>query len=136
MLPPLCPPVPPFHPALPRAWLMRLDAVLAVNGVADQPLMHAILLDALPVEFRHLATTSITSPQPYDALCTALLACYALTYLPLPGSRDLSPLRRSARYQPARNHPLTATALPLLRLPLPQIQSHEDPNLHLSTTTR
>ncbi|KAH7931589.1 hypothetical protein HPB52_025551 [Rhipicephalus sanguineus] len=44
MLPRLCPPVPPFHPAYPRAWFMQLDACLAVNGVTAQPLRHDILL--------------------------------------------------------------------------------------------
>ncbi|KAH8020289.1 hypothetical protein HPB51_000088 [Rhipicephalus microplus] len=62
---------------------MQLDAVLALNCVTDQLQMHAILLDALPVELRHLAATSSTSPQPYDALCTAVLARSGNTYRPL-----------------------------------------------------
>ncbi|KAH7969969.1 hypothetical protein HPB52_023102 [Rhipicephalus sanguineus] len=71
MLPRLCPPVPPFHPADPRAWFMRLDAILAVNGIKAQPMMHAVLLNALPVELCHLAAKSSSSPRPYDDLCAA-----------------------------------------------------------------
>ncbi|KAH7938958.1 hypothetical protein HPB52_002955 [Rhipicephalus sanguineus] len=88
MLPRLCPPVPPFHPAYPRAWFMQLDACLAVNGVTAQPLMHDILLDALPAELRHLSAASSSSPQPYDDLCAAVLARYGETYRPLPGTRE------------------------------------------------
>ncbi|KAH7932360.1 hypothetical protein HPB52_024689 [Rhipicephalus sanguineus] len=88
MLPRLCPPVPPFHPAYPRAWFMQLDACLAVNGVTAQPLMHDILLDALPAELRHLSAASSSSPQPYDDLCAAVLAGYGETYRPLPGTRE------------------------------------------------
>ncbi|KAH7968957.1 hypothetical protein HPB52_013201 [Rhipicephalus sanguineus] len=89
MLPQLCPPVPPFHPIYPRAWFMRLDAILAVNGIKAQPMMHAVLLNALPVELCHLAAKSSSSPRPYDDLCAAVLACYGQTYRPLPGSREL-----------------------------------------------
>ncbi|KAH7968966.1 hypothetical protein HPB52_013223 [Rhipicephalus sanguineus] len=89
MLPQLCPPVPPFHPIYPRAWFMRLDAILAVNGIKAQPMMHAVLLNALPVELCHLAAESSSSPRPYDDLCAAVLACYGQTYRPLPGSREL-----------------------------------------------
>ncbi|KAH8037505.1 hypothetical protein HPB51_011654 [Rhipicephalus microplus] len=76
---------------------MQLDAVLAVNGITDQLLMHAILLDALPVELRHLAATSSTSPQPYDSLCTAVLARSGNTYRPLPftRTRQVSPASQS-----------------------------------------
>ncbi|KAH7939216.1 hypothetical protein HPB52_008510 [Rhipicephalus sanguineus] len=88
MLPRLCPPVPPFHPAYPRAWFMQLDACLAVNGVTAQPLMHEILVDALPAELSHLSTASSSSPQPYDDLCAAVLARYGETYRPLPGTRE------------------------------------------------
>ncbi|KAH7982959.1 hypothetical protein HPB52_008384 [Rhipicephalus sanguineus] len=89
MLPQLCPPVPPFHPIYPRAWFIRLDAILAVNGIKAQPMMHAVLLNALPVELCHLAAKSSSSPRPYDDLCAAVLACYGQTYRPLPGSREL-----------------------------------------------
>ncbi|KAH7986549.1 hypothetical protein HPB52_024877 [Rhipicephalus sanguineus] len=85
MLPRLCPPVPPFHPAYPRAWFWQLDACLAVNGVTSQPLMHD-MLDALPAELRHLSAASSSSPQPYDDLCAAVLARYGETYRPLPGT--------------------------------------------------
>ncbi|KAH7947645.1 hypothetical protein HPB52_014855 [Rhipicephalus sanguineus] len=89
MLPRLCPPIQPFHPAYPRAWFWQLDACLAVNGVTTQPLMHDILLDALPAELRHLSAASSSSPQPYDDLCAAVLARYGETYRPLPGTREL-----------------------------------------------
>ncbi|KAH8039358.1 hypothetical protein HPB51_005688 [Rhipicephalus microplus] len=97
MFPKLCPPVPPFQSTYPKVWFMQLDAVLAVNGITDQLLMHAILLDALPVELRHLAATSSTSPQPYDALCTAVLARSGNTYRPLPftRTRQVSPASQS-----------------------------------------
>ncbi|KAH7963598.1 hypothetical protein HPB52_021674 [Rhipicephalus sanguineus] len=88
MLPRLCLPVPPFHPACPRAWFMRLDAILAVNGIKAQPMMYAVLLNALPVELCHLAAESSSSPRPNDDLCAAVLACYGQTYRPLPGSRE------------------------------------------------
>ncbi|KAH7932018.1 hypothetical protein HPB52_025000 [Rhipicephalus sanguineus] len=67
---------------------MQLDACLAVNGVTAQPLMHDILLDALPAELRHLSAASSSSPQPYDDLCAAVLARYGETYRPLPGTRE------------------------------------------------
>ncbi|KAH8040637.1 hypothetical protein HPB51_011952 [Rhipicephalus microplus] len=97
MFPQLCPPVPPFQATYPKVWFMQLDAVLAVNGITDQLLMHAILLDALPVELRHLAATSSTSRQPYDALCTAVLARSGNTYRPLPFTRtkQVSPASQS-----------------------------------------
>ncbi|KAH7948421.1 hypothetical protein HPB52_022685 [Rhipicephalus sanguineus] len=66
--------VPSFHPAYPRAWFMRLDAILAVNGLKAQSLMHAVLLNALPVELCQLATRSSSSPRAYDDLCAAVLA--------------------------------------------------------------
>ncbi|KAH7961498.1 hypothetical protein HPB52_009451 [Rhipicephalus sanguineus] len=86
MLPSLCPPVKPFHPAYPRAWFMQLDAILALNGITAQPMMHAVLLQALPVELHHLAAATTSSPQPYDDLCAAVLARYGETYRPLPGT--------------------------------------------------
>ncbi|KAH7983550.1 hypothetical protein HPB52_012535 [Rhipicephalus sanguineus] len=88
MLPRLCPPVKPFHPAYPRAWFMQLDAILALNGITAQPMMHAVLLQALPVELHHLAAATTSSPQPYDDLCAAVLARYGETYRPLPGTRE------------------------------------------------
>ncbi|KAH7943875.1 hypothetical protein HPB52_012058 [Rhipicephalus sanguineus] len=69
------PPVPPFH---------LLDAILTLNGVAAQPPMHDILLDALPIELRHLAAASSSSTQPYEDLCAAVLAGYGQTCQPLP----------------------------------------------------
>ncbi|KAH7935156.1 hypothetical protein HPB52_004566 [Rhipicephalus sanguineus] len=115
MLPRLCPPVPPFHPAYPRAWFMQLDACLAVNGVTAQPLMHDILLDALPAELRHLSATSSSSPQPYDDLCAAVLARYGETYRPLPGTREFRVSPPSTRAvppgpQPSHDHDLPSPA--------------------------
>ncbi|KAH7958045.1 hypothetical protein HPB51_027970 [Rhipicephalus microplus] len=110
MFPQLCPPVPPFQSTYPKVWFMQLDAVLAVNGITDQPLMHAILHYALPVELHHLAATSSTSPQPYDALCTAVLARNGLTYRPLPGARDFGVVTASQRVLPTVAPPDSMTA--------------------------
>ncbi|KAH7935771.1 hypothetical protein HPB52_013354 [Rhipicephalus sanguineus] len=115
MLPRLCPPVPPFHPAYPRAWFWQLDACLAVNGVTAQPLMHGILLDALPAELRHLSAASSSSPQPYDDLCAAVLARYGETYRPLPGTREFRVSPPSTRAvppgpQPSHDHDLPSPA--------------------------
>ncbi|KAH7935648.1 hypothetical protein HPB52_011161 [Rhipicephalus sanguineus] len=115
MLPRLCPPVPPFHPAYPRAWFTQLDACLAVNGVTSQPLMHHILLDALPAELRHLSAASSSSPQPYNDLFAAVLARYGETYRPLPGTREFrvsSPPTRAVPPGPQpRDLPSPATSL-------------------------
>ncbi|KAH7952007.1 hypothetical protein HPB52_016782 [Rhipicephalus sanguineus] len=115
MLPPLCPPVKPFLPAYPRAWFSQLDAILAVNGVTAQPLMHDILLDALPAELRHLSAASSSSPQPYDDLCAAVLARYGETYRPLPGTREFRVSPPSTRAvppgpQPSHDHDLPSPA--------------------------
>ncbi|KAH7943612.1 hypothetical protein HPB52_009472 [Rhipicephalus sanguineus] len=122
MLPRLCPPVPPFHPSYPRAWFWQLDACLAVNGVTAQPLMHDILLDALPAELRHLSTVSSSSPQPYDDLCAAVLARYGETYRPLPGTREFRVSPPSTRAVPPgplpshdRDLPSPATTPPTSR---------------------
>ncbi|KAH7952501.1 hypothetical protein HPB52_023836 [Rhipicephalus sanguineus] len=112
MLPRLCPPVPPFHPAYPRAWFMQLDACLAVNGVTAQPLMHDILLDALPAELRHLSAASSSSPQPYDDLCAAVLARYGETYRPLPGTREFRVSPPSTRAVPPGAQPFHDHDLP------------------------
>ncbi|KAH7955826.1 hypothetical protein HPB52_004070 [Rhipicephalus sanguineus] len=118
MLPRLCPPVQPFHPAYPRAWFWQLDACLAVNGVTAQPLMHDILLDALPAELRHLSAASSSSPQPYDDLCAAVLARYGETYRPLPGTRELRVSPPPTRAvppgsQPSHDHDLPSPATSL-----------------------
>ncbi|KAH7952565.1 hypothetical protein HPB52_024019 [Rhipicephalus sanguineus] len=115
MLPRLCPPVRPFHPAYPRAWFMRLDAILAVNGIKVQPMMHAVPLNALPVELCHLAAESSSSPRPYDALCAAVLTCYGQTYRPPSGSREfqISPPSQGAvptGPQPSLDQDLTSPA--------------------------
>ncbi|KAH7976906.1 hypothetical protein HPB52_021483 [Rhipicephalus sanguineus] len=112
MLPRLCPPVPPFHPAYPRAWFMQLDACLAVNGVTAQPLMHDILLHALPVELHHLAAATTSSPQPYDDLCAAVLARYGETYRPLPGTREFRVSPPPARAVPPGPQPSHDRDLP------------------------
>ncbi|KAH7943152.1 hypothetical protein HPB52_005879 [Rhipicephalus sanguineus] len=115
MLPPLCPPVKPFLPAYPRAGFSQLDAILAVNGVTAQPLMHDILLGTLPAELRHLSAASSSSPQPYDDLCAAVLARYGETYRPLPGTREFRVSPPSTRAvppgpQPSHDHDLPSPA--------------------------
>ncbi|KAH7956732.1 hypothetical protein HPB52_012255 [Rhipicephalus sanguineus] len=105
MLPSLCPPVKPFHLAYPRAWFMQLDAILALNGITAQPMMHAVLLQALPVELHHLAAATTSSPQPYDDLCAAVLALYGETYRPLPGTREFRVSPPSTRAVPPGPQP-------------------------------
>ncbi|KAH7947538.1 hypothetical protein HPB52_012934 [Rhipicephalus sanguineus] len=106
MLPRLCPPVKPFHPAYPRAWFMQLDAILALNGITAQPMMHAVLLQALPVELHHLAAATTSSLRPYDDLCAAVLARYGEMYRPLPGTREfqVSPPTRAVPPGPQPSH--------------------------------
>ncbi|KAH7971613.1 hypothetical protein HPB52_000533 [Rhipicephalus sanguineus] len=78
MLPQLLPLVEPLK----RGWLQSS----MLNGVASQPVMHAILLTALPNEMRHLVAASASSPQPCDDLRAAVLARHGESYRPLPGS--------------------------------------------------
>ncbi|KAH7972692.1 hypothetical protein HPB52_015556 [Rhipicephalus sanguineus] len=101
---------------------MQLNACLAVNGVTAQPLMHDILLDALPAELRHLSAASSSSPQPYDDLCAAVLARYGETYRPLPGTREFRvspPSTRAVPPGPQASHdhdlPSPATTAPSSR---------------------
>ncbi|KAH7939526.1 hypothetical protein HPB52_013519 [Rhipicephalus sanguineus] len=73
-------------------------------------MIHAVLLNTLPVELCHLAAESSSSPRPYDDLCAAVLACYGQTYRPLPGSREfqISPPSQGAATSasiPAPDHP-------------------------------
>ncbi|KAH7957570.1 hypothetical protein HPB52_020222 [Rhipicephalus sanguineus] len=115
MLPSLCPPAKPFHPAYPGAWFMQLDAILALNGITAQPMMHAVLLQALPVELHHLSAASFSSPQPYDDFCAAVLARYGETYRPLPGTREFRISPPSTRAvppgpQPSHDHDLPSLA--------------------------
>ncbi|KAH7972918.1 hypothetical protein HPB52_018762 [Rhipicephalus sanguineus] len=151
MLPRLCPPVKPFHPAYPRAWFWQLVACLAVNGVTAQPLMHDILLDALPAVLRQLSTASSSSPQPYDDLCAAVLARYGETYRPLPGTREFRvspPPTRAAPPGPHSSHdrdlpsparslstsrPATSAAVPApddppddVQIPTPEVPAPDD----------
>ncbi|KAH7972025.1 hypothetical protein HPB52_005410 [Rhipicephalus sanguineus] len=95
---------------------MQLDACLAVNGVTAQPLMHDILLDALPAELRHLSAASSSSPQPYDDLCAAVLARYGETYSPLTGTREFRVSPPPTRAvppgpQPSHDHDLPSPAM-------------------------
>ncbi|KAH7936344.1 hypothetical protein HPB52_021550 [Rhipicephalus sanguineus] len=90
----------------------HLDACLAVNGVTAQPLMHDILLDALPAELRHLSAASSSSPQPYDDLCAAVLARYGETYRPLPGTREFRVSHPSTRAVPPGPQPSHDLDLP------------------------
>ncbi|KAH7935583.1 hypothetical protein HPB52_009991 [Rhipicephalus sanguineus] len=84
---------------------MGLDAILVVNGVKAHPLMHAVQLNTLPVELRHLAAAPSSSPRPYDDLCAAVLACYRQTYRPLPGSREFHISPPSQGAVPAGSEP-------------------------------
>ncbi|KAH7955509.1 hypothetical protein HPB52_001067 [Rhipicephalus sanguineus] len=81
MLPRPFPPMKPFNPGYSRAWFTHLDAILALNVVTAHPVMHAVLLNALPVELP-LTAASTSSPQPFDDLCAAVPACYGETYHP------------------------------------------------------
>ncbi|KAH7939431.1 hypothetical protein HPB52_012586 [Rhipicephalus sanguineus] len=141
MLPRLCPPVKPFHPAYPRAWFMQLDAILALNGITAQPMMHAVLLQALPVELHHRAAATTSSPRPYDDLCAAVLARYGETYRPLPGTREfqVSPPTRAVPPgpQPSHDGELPSPAMSLSRsrpatsaaVPAPDHPPDEVPNV-------
>lgn len=60
---------------------------LALNGVTAQLLMH--FLNALLAELGHLAVASTSSPQPYDTLCAAMLACYRIPANLAPGKREI-----------------------------------------------
>ncbi|KAH7951505.1 hypothetical protein HPB52_010223 [Rhipicephalus sanguineus] len=99
-------PVKPFKPVYSRAWFIQLRAGVhaarctrsCADGVKALPMMHAISLDALPVELRDLAAASTPSPLPYDDICAAMLSCYGKTYYQLSGSRDFQaspPLQRA-----------------------------------------
>ncbi|KAH7984089.1 hypothetical protein HPB52_016918 [Rhipicephalus sanguineus] len=74
--------------------------------------MNAILLDALPAELRHLSAASSSSPQPYDALCAAVLARYGETYRPLAGTREFRVSPPSARVAPPGPQPSHDCDLP------------------------
>ncbi|KAH7939151.1 hypothetical protein HPB52_007582 [Rhipicephalus sanguineus] len=73
--------------------------------MASQPLMHAILLNALPIELRHLAAASKSSPEPYGDFCAAELACYSHTYRPLRWSREFQASPSSQRALPTGPQP-------------------------------
>lgn len=87
MLRRLCLPVKPFYPDYLKVWFTQLDTTLALNDVTAEPTIHAILLDALPVELRNLAAVSSSGPQPYNDVCSAVLCCYGLTYHLFMGTR-------------------------------------------------
>ncbi|KAH7946895.1 hypothetical protein HPB52_005669 [Rhipicephalus sanguineus] len=145
MLPSLCPPVKPLNAAYPRAWFLKLDAALAQSGVTAQPLMHAVLLNALPVELRHLAAASTSSLQPYEDLCAAVLICYGHAYRPLRWSREFhaSPLLQRAvptRPQPSLDHDDTSlitapsTSVPATEASIP-VPDHRDKAEDARTST-
>ncbi|KAH7983285.1 hypothetical protein HPB52_010615 [Rhipicephalus sanguineus] len=88
--------------------------------------MHAVLLNALPVELRHLAAASTSRPQPYDHLCAAVLACYGHTYRP----HWWSPCgtRRTAAFTRPRRHYIDYDAfylVPATGASIP-VQGHHD----------
>ncbi|KAH7968211.1 hypothetical protein HPB52_007024 [Rhipicephalus sanguineus] len=122
MLPRLRPPAQPFHPVYPRAWFMQLDAILVLNGVTTQALMHAILLQTLPVELRRLLPCT-SSPQPYDDLCALVLACYRETYGPLPASREFqaSPPLPPAPVSGLPRPPPLAPGVQIIPQPAPKV---------------
>ncbi|KAH7943352.1 hypothetical protein HPB52_007152 [Rhipicephalus sanguineus] len=108
MVPRLCPPVPPFHPVYPQSWFMQLDVILVLNGVIAQLLRQAVLLHALPVQRRHLAAASISSPQPYDGHCVVVLACHGETYHALRASSQFQALPPAQRAVPTGPWPSLA----------------------------
>ncbi|KAH7944407.1 hypothetical protein HPB52_019115 [Rhipicephalus sanguineus] len=59
-------PVKPFHPANPRAWFLKLDATLALNGLMAQPLMQAnyaiLLLHRHPAHSHRMISALLCSP--------------------------------------------------------------------------
>ncbi|KAH7943928.1 hypothetical protein HPB52_013218 [Rhipicephalus sanguineus] len=67
--------------------------------------MHAVLLQALPVELHHLAAATTSSPRLYDDLRAAVLASYGEKYRPLPGSREFQVSPLSQRAVPASPQP-------------------------------
>lgn len=86
---------------------MQPDTILTLNGIKPQLTMHAILLNALLVELCHLAATSSSSLQPYDDLCSAVLACYRHIYRPPPGTHDF-------HVSPASQHALPTGPQPFI----------------------
>ncbi|KAH7957493.1 hypothetical protein HPB52_019283 [Rhipicephalus sanguineus] len=123
MLQSLCPPVKLFNLAYPQTWFLKLNATVALNGVTAQLLMQAVLLNPLPVELRHLAHASTSRPQPYDDLCTAVLACYGHTYHPLQWNHE---------FQDPPPPPPSQRAVPAG--PQPSL-SHDDTSLITTTST-
>ncbi|KAH7940261.1 hypothetical protein HPB52_022581 [Rhipicephalus sanguineus] len=114
-------------------------------------MMHAVLLNALPVELCHLATKSSSSPRSYDDLCAAVLACYGQTYHPLPESRKFqisSPSQGAVPPGPQPSHdrdlpspatslstsrPATSAAVPApddppddVQVPMPEVAAPND----------
>ncbi|KAH7944523.1 hypothetical protein HPB52_021055 [Rhipicephalus sanguineus] len=90
---------------------MQLDTILTLNGVAAQPPMHDILLDALPIELRHLAAASSSSTQPYEDLCAAVLAGYGETCQPLPARLEFQASPPTLRVVPTGPWPSPAQDL-------------------------
>ncbi|KAH7936328.1 hypothetical protein HPB52_021427 [Rhipicephalus sanguineus] len=135
----------PFHAAYPRAWFLKLDAILALNGITAQPMMHAVLLQALPVELHNIAPASTSSPRPYDDQPAAVLACYGETYRSVLGSRQFQVFPLSQRgvragMQPSLDHDDTSlittpsTSVPATWASIP-VPDHHDKVEDASTST-
>ncbi|KAH7948536.1 hypothetical protein HPB52_024100 [Rhipicephalus sanguineus] len=110
-----CPPLKPFNPAYPRARFLQLDATLALNGVNTAADARRLAQRAPRRAKRHFAAASTSSPQPYDDLCTALLAYCGHTYRPLRWSREFQASSSSQRAVPTSpqsslHHDLTSPA--------------------------
>ncbi|KAH7955554.1 hypothetical protein HPB52_001281 [Rhipicephalus sanguineus] len=126
------------------------DATLALNGVTAQPLMQAVLLNPLPAELRHLDAALTSSPQPYDDLCAAVLACYGHTYRPLRWNcefQNFPPSQSvvSAGPQPSLDHNdtslimTTSTSVAATAASIPELDHHNNTgdastSTHLSNT--
>ncbi|KAH7943941.1 hypothetical protein HPB52_013717 [Rhipicephalus sanguineus] len=90
-------PVKPFDPVYSPAWCKQLEAIIMLNGVTTQTVMHALLLNAIPVELLHLAVASTSNQRPYDNLCAAVPACYGDAYYPPRWSGRKQPVSPSSR---------------------------------------
>ncbi|KAH7951418.1 hypothetical protein HPB52_008922 [Rhipicephalus sanguineus] len=105
MLPRLCPPVPPFHPAYPRAWFWQLDAclapyddlcaaVLARYGETYRPLPGTREFRVSPPPTRAVPPGPQPShdhdlPSPVTSLCTSRPATSALVPAPDDATDDV-----------------------------------------------
>ncbi|KAH7950729.1 hypothetical protein HPB52_000183 [Rhipicephalus sanguineus] len=114
---------------------MQFDGILPLLDITAQPLMHDILLDAIPVVLRHLAAASNSSPQPYDDLCCGK------AYHPLPVSRQFQASPPTPRVVPASRRlslaqhvtpPATppSTSLPATSALIPEPDHGPDESIH------